>query len=1038
MAKQGSKYYPGQYVGCYVGKDSKYGSIVEMGQIVSINTNSETIQVKLYDLLGRGVHKKSVIEINRSIGSVFRCSLSVNIEIQNKKNSMRGYIRQILGTVGTHYEYLVEYSNGEFERVSENNLLVDISSAYINPKLLCRFNWFYDYNWYINRKIISGRVSQYSNMPYGFDIINGCRVLLLPHQISAIMKMLSDNNLRYLLADEVGLGKTVEAGAVIKVLTKKNNSLRVVYVLPKALIKQWQNELKYKFNIEAKCGNITPSDNHVIVSLEDVEKHGGLTYSKLGWDLLVVDEIHNLLGREKAYNLIKKLSQMSQKVLFLSATPIQERIQEYKKLLSLVQPDYYDSMDLEEFEKRLSKQNMIQKAINQILGYIEDDYEGYLDLIEEELEELINKIDDQDLLKRYKEINFNIKADAKKKIISMAISIFENHRINHNIIRTRRKNLDIQIGHRLLDAYSYEPWSDDEDYGEKNVYVELLEFVNNNRIENVAENLVKPLVSAMFSSPWALASEIKKYDVDNEYLLSMISKWVKQAEQELTKISQSKNMEGGSRLIKITMYIENLLAHDNTKKIVVFSEYDETVENFIRLLSMRNIKHAIFSKNMDDHMIEENVKLFQNDADCQILVCNKSGGEGRNFQMADMLIHIDLPWKINSLEQRIGRLDRLGRKINAQDITSVVFYAKGTLEEQLFYIFRDGIKVFEESICGMEIMSAELDCKINEAIEEDLYYGLENKLTEVQAIIKSAKRKINSELSCDSLNRVESAMPGRVYDSISQLNKSVNKYNKALEWWGNNAGLNLIPDARNLIFYYDSAKILSSYTEKSLIAIPFSHSTQAEFNKRYGTFYRNKAVENEGVEFYSGGYEIHDFIVKNAMDSLLGRCCAVTKIGEEEFEGIILSYSIEPDYRRVMVSAEDMRCIQYIRSFLIDEYGYKTFIYDIRNKRILPKQESSVLELRSNDILDNSNLSSDDLMNYWIYIQEAGDIISKEIDRYHKTIIHNDDIIAEFNRQLTTVRERNTYFREHNQSKYRENMRKMKRCFENVIEILKC
>ena len=139
---------------------------------------------------------------------------------------------------------------------------------------------------------------------------------------------------------------------------------------------------------------------------------------------------------------------------------------------------------------------------------------------------------------------------------------------------------------------------------------------------------------------------------------------------------------------------------EKTNKIVLFTEYIETLEKIHEVLKRNNIHHVQFNRKMTRGDIDANVSEFQNNKECQLIICDSSGGEGRNFQMADIVIHADLPWKINTLEQRIGRLDRLCRDKKHLPIKSVVFYAENTVEEQLFILFRDGIKIFHQLELG--------------------------------------------------------------------------------------------------------------------------------------------------------------------------------------------------------------------------------------------------------------------------------------------------------------------------------------------------
>lgn len=126
-----------------------------------------------------------------------------------------------------------------------------------------------------------------------------------------------------------------------------------------------------------------------------------------------------------------------------------------------------------------------------------------------------------------------------------------------------------------------------------------------------------------------------------------------------------------------------------------------------------------FGASIDETENEINIYRFQSDDDCKILICDKTGGEGRNLQIADYVVHIDLPWNINSIEQRIGRLDRMGRDVE-KPVTSVVIHSIDTYEDQLFKLWNEGLNVFSQSLSGLEIIMNDINNKITESIGSDL------------------------------------------------------------------------------------------------------------------------------------------------------------------------------------------------------------------------------------------------------------------------------------------------------------------------------
>src|SRR5699024_9090016 len=118
---------------------------------------------------------------------------------------------------------------------------------------------------------------------------------------------------------------------------------------------------------------------------------------------------------------------------------------------------------------------------------------------------------------------------------------------------------------------------------------------------------------------------------------------------------------------------------------------------------------SFFGVGLDSTEIELNAYRFQSETACRIMLCDYSGGEGRNFQCADYIVHIDLPWDANMIEQRIGRLDRLERDLSRPVVTSVVVHTEGTFEEALLGFWNKGLKIFTQSLSGMEIIMKDIN-----------------------------------------------------------------------------------------------------------------------------------------------------------------------------------------------------------------------------------------------------------------------------------------------------------------------------------------
>ena len=207
--------------------------------------------------------------------------------------------------------------------------------------------------------------------------------------------------------------------------------------------------------------------------------------------------------------------------------------------------------------------------------------------------------------------------------------------------------------------------------------------------------------------------------------------------------------EYNSRIVQILDYIDQ---NSMGEKMVVFTGYPETFEAYrkvlLKLYSEENV--AFFSENMDEDKAELNSYYFQSNKKCFVMLCDNSGGEGRNFQCADYVIHIDLPWDANMIEQRIGRLDRLERDINRNVVKSVVVHTENTFEDSLFKFWNEGLNIFKQSLSGMEIIVGQVNKEITEALEGDLNQGLGSKIPEIIKLSNDLSATIKKEQSFDT------------------------------------------------------------------------------------------------------------------------------------------------------------------------------------------------------------------------------------------------------------------------------------------------
>ena len=227
----------------------------------------------------------------------------------------------------------------------------------------------------------------------------------------------------------------------------------------------------------------------------------------------------------------------------------------------------------------------------------------------------------------------------------------------------------------------------------------------------------------------------------------------------------------------------SLYASDS--KIVLFTNYKATFEIFEEMLAdfYTEDGFSCFRRGMSADELEVNVCKFQNDKNCTIMLCDESGGEGRNFQCADYVVHIDLPWDANAIEQRIGRLDRMGRE-SGRPIVSVVPYAEETLEEELFKFWDNGLKIFNHSLSGLEIIMNDINTAIVTAIIKDFRFGLTNEIQNVIDRSAKLKEEVREEQHFDTAAYIYRPMNQELISLVKYYNRNENKMfaDAMLQW----------------------------------------------------------------------------------------------------------------------------------------------------------------------------------------------------------------------------------------------------------------
>lgn len=476
----------------------------------------------------------------------------------------------------------------------------------------------------------------------------GGRVSLIPHQIYIAHEVGHRYAPRVLLADEVGLGKTIEAGMIIHQQLLSGRAHRVLILLPETLQHQWLVEMLRRFNLhfslfdEERCieafadaENPFETEQLVICSLDFLRKKRRRFEQVLEaeWDLLVVDEAHHLEWSEdapsRAYEMVEALAEQVPGVLLLTATPDQLGHQSHFARLRLLDPErFYD------YEAFLAE----EQAYGQVASAAQELLEGET-LSDEARQILASQLEGLDL------------GDAAARQQAVA-KLLDQHGTGRVLFRNSRANIQ-GFPERHLNVY---PMPLPEQY---KTAIKVMGMMGGNGGDLQTRALRYLYPEKIFQQFEGDNATWTQFDPRVEWLLGL------------------------------------LLSARQQKVLVICSEAATAIALEEALRTREGIRGAVFHEGMTILERDKASAYFaQQESGAQVLLCSEIGSEGRNFQFASHLVLFDLPLNPDLLEQRIGRLDRIGQ----QNIVEIhVPYLEGTAQRALQLWYHDGLDAFEQT-----------------------------------------------------------------------------------------------------------------------------------------------------------------------------------------------------------------------------------------------------------------------------------------------------------------------------------------------------
>jgi ATP-dependent helicase HepA len=506
----------------------------------------------------------------------------------------------------------------------------------------------------------------------------GARVQLLPHQIYIAYQVSKRHAPRVLLADEVGLGKTIEAGLILHQQLLTGRTQRALIIVPDSLVHQWLVEMLRRFNLsftiideqryaaisESDEGNPFESAQLVLCSLSSLTSNEEMLDQALqaSWDMMIVDEAHHLEWHEQQasqeYQCIERLANEVAGLLLLTATPEQLGIESHFARLRLLDPDRY--FDLAKFRQQETEYQAVSELVSQLLA---NNAQQLLMTLQDKIEQYLGQ-------KGYLAL---VNADDFGAAIVQAIGdLLDRHGTGRILFRNTR---DVVEGFPERHLHRY------------------------------------PLIAP------------------SEYIAELV-------DADITACIQAERLLGKDWLNTDSRvaWLSGWLSEHKLDKILVICGQAETAQSLELYLRVnKGVRSSVFHEGLSLVHRDRAAAYFADEEEgAQVMICSEIGSEGRNFQFSHQLVLFDLPLNPDLLEQRIGRLDRIGQRHNVQ---IHVPYYESSAQEVLLQWYHQGLNAFEQVFsAGSTIKQAVNDSLENCLVEANNDKGISDLIKQTQKL----------------------------------------------------------------------------------------------------------------------------------------------------------------------------------------------------------------------------------------------------------------------------------------------------------------
>jgi len=710
-------------------------------------------------------------------------------------------------------EYWINFPNQQTKRVPTEDLRVRWARPISDPLSLVKARTVETRFFHTYRTRFSQNIAHQRTACLNLRGLLSSAVEIYDHQIGAARRVLSDPIPRYLLADEVGLGKTIEAGMIIRQLLLDCGG-NVTVVVPDHLVGQWSQELDSKFDIFELPGTLD------VVLQSEVEK-----LPQTQRTLLVVDEAHRMTelvnfddSNEASlkYHALKEIAHAADAVLLLSATPVRSNEDAFLGILHLLDPATYPLKDLGAFRRRVELRDELAETVSALddetpVRYLKEPLENLRALLREDaklgdlIEEALREAERRDV------------EATRAAIRRVRIHVSETYRLHRRMIRTRRSSA-IKTKFPVRGRARGNPWLIPDPDRRRNELISMLESLRLELLERAeldAGNVFRVVLGRALGPLTALADLAVALRDSIDHDLST---------EEVQALS---GFIGTPTALDFARQIDALLATESEAdrftatvqwcqhkvgrgKYAIACSFPRAAAELAKALAAAFGGHRVASllaSQSDDERTAALAK-FASSKELNLLVFDRSVEEGANLQIAEEILHVNLPTITSQLEQRMGRLDRFSDAVLKPVQSTTFTEADDPSQQQIgawLRVLDELFNVFESSTSTLQYVLADLE---NEFFTNAVTNGMAGAADELQTrrdFLDEQRRKITSQ---DLLDSIEDRSDD---EALANSLRETDGYQSDIE----NAAVGYIHDMLQFSRYYTESGRLKFGVNKS-------------------------------------------------------------------------------------------------------------------------------------------------------------------------------------------------------------------------------